>query len=287
MSLLDHMAGGITTTCLAWAVERVDGLVLGFTDHDRDLAFEGVTFRAGSGLTARALQQSTGLSVDNTEAVGAFSDDAIREVDLRVGRFDGAAVRCWLVNWADPAERLLRFAGSIGEVSHGPAGFRAELRGLAEALNRPQGRVIQGACDATLGDARCRFDLAQAGYAGRFEVVSVRDGQVFSLREPGGGTGGFEAGWFERGLLVFEDGAAAGLRGWVKADRIKDGVRVVELWQEPGVVAAAGDHVRIVAGCDKRGETCRSKFDNFLNFRGFPDVPSEDWLTASPQRSAG
>lgn len=283
MSLAAHMAGGITTTCLAWAVERGDGLVLGFTDHDRDLAFDGVTFRAGTGLTARALQQSTGLSVDNSEAVGAFSDEAIREIDLRVGRFDGAKVRCWLVNWSDPAERALQFSGSLGEVSHGPEGFRAELRGLAEALNRPQGRVIQSACDATLGDARCRFDLAQAGYSGSFEVVSVRDGQVFTLRQ----TGGFEAGWFERGLLVFEDGAAAGLRGWVKADRISGSGRTVELWQEPGVAVAAGDHVRMVAGCDKRGETCRVKFDNYLNFRGFPDVPSEDWLTASPQRSAG
>lgn len=283
MSLAAHMAGGITTTCLAWAVERRDGLVLGFTDHDRDLAFDGVTFRAGTGMTARALQQSTGLSVDNSEAVGAFSDKAIREADLRVGRFDGASVRCWLVNWSDPAERALQFSGSIGEVSHGPEGFRAELRGLAEALNRPQGRVIESACDATLGDARCRFDSAQAGYSGRFEVVSVRDGQVFTLN----GAVGFEAGWFERGLLVFEDGAAAGLRGWVKTDRITGGGRIVELWQEPGVPVAAGDHVRIVAGCDKRGETCRVKFDNFLNFRGFPDVPSEDWLTASPQRSAG
>lgn len=283
MSLGSHMSGGITTTCLAWAVERLDGLVLGFTDHDRDLAFDGVTFRAGTGMTARSLQQSTGLSVDNSEAVGAFSDEAIREGDLRVGRFDGAKVRCWLVNWADPEDRMLQFSGSIGEVSHGPDGFRAELRGLAEVLNRPQGRVIQSACDATLGDARCRFDLSQAGYAGRFEVASVRDGQAITLA----GTGGFEAGWFERGLLVFEDGAAAGLRGWVKADRITSAGRTVELWQEPGVAVVAGDHVRIVAGCDKRGETCRVKFDNFLNFRGFPDVPSEDWLTASPQRSAG
>ena len=39
MSLLDHLAGGVTTTCLAWAVTRGDGVVLGFTDHDRNLSF--------------------------------------------------------------------------------------------------------------------------------------------------------------------------------------------------------------------------------------------------------
>ena len=36
---------------------------------------------------------------------------------------------------------------------------KAVLRGLAEALNRPQGRVIQSACDAVLGDGRCGVNL--------------------------------------------------------------------------------------------------------------------------------
>jgi uncharacterized phage protein (TIGR02218 family) len=38
-----------------------------------------------------------------------------------------------------------------------------------------------------------------------------------------------------------------------------------------------------VAGCDKRAETCRAKFGNFLNFRGFPHIPGEDWVTAYPK----
>jgi uncharacterized phage protein (TIGR02218 family) len=41
--------------------------------------------------------------------------------------------------------------------------------------------------------------------------------------------------------------------------------------------------VRLEAGCDKRAETCRLKFANFLNFRGFPHLPGEDWLTAVPK----
>ncbi|MFT6426340.1 MAG: hypothetical protein ACJAYH_002126 [Celeribacter sp.] len=27
------------------------------------------------------------------------------------------------------------------------------------------------------------------------------------------------------------------------------------------------------------------KFDNFLNFQGFPHIPGEDWLTSYPQSS--
>jgi hypothetical protein len=34
--------------------------------------------------------------------------------------------------------------------------------------------------------------------------------------------------------------------------------------------------------CDKRWETCVGTFDNGLNFRGFPDIPGDDFLTANP-----
>ena len=47
----------------------------------------------------------------------------------------------------------------------------------------------------------------------------------------------------------------------------------------------AGDLLRLEAGCDKRAETCREKFGNFLNFRGFPHIPGEDWLASYPVRS--
>ena len=88
-----HLKSGATTVCRAWAVRRADGVTLGFTDHDRDLSFDGVTFRAGTGLTARSLMQSTGLAVDNSEAFGALSSDAVREADIESGRYDGAEVR--------------------------------------------------------------------------------------------------------------------------------------------------------------------------------------------------
>ena len=37
-----------------------------------------------------------------------------------------------------------------------------------------------------------------------------------------------------------------------------------------------GDQVRLVAGCDKTFATCKAKFANALNFRGFPHLPGND-----------
>lgn len=279
--LYEHLALGNTSVCRAWAVVRRDGTLFGFTDHDEDLAFDGVVFRANTGMTARALQQTTGLSVDNSEARGALSDTAVTEADILSGRFDGAEVRAWLVNWADVDQRIMQFRGSFGEIGRAGGAFQAELRGLTDMLNQPQGRVYQKPCSAVLGDQSCRFDLAQLGYVEERAVEDVEDRRVFRF----GGFLGFDDRWFERGRFTVLTGASAGLIGVVKNDRLSGVTRTVELWQSLGAEVRVGDLVRIEAGCDRRAETCRMKFNNFLNFRGFPDIPGEDWLSAHPAQS--
>ena len=281
VALSAHLKTGVTTVCRAWAVTRRDGVVLGFTDHDRDLAFEGITFRASTGLTARALEQSTGLAVDNAEAVGALSDASIREADIAAGLYDGAGVRSWLVNWTDVSERRQTFRGSIGEIERQGGAFRAELRGLAEALNQPKGAVYQKPCAAVLGDGRCRVDTMQPGMSHEASVVAVERGAVLAFPA----APGFPEGWFARGRVTVLDGAGQGAVGVVKRDRDVAGQRVVELWEMLSAGLAPGDRVRIEPGCDKRLETCRDKFDNLANFRGFPDIPGEDWLVSYPVRA--
>lgn len=276
-----HLATGQGKVARAWAVTRRDGVAYGFTDHDCDLSFDGMTFKAATGLTAKALSQATGLSVDNTEAMGALSDAAIREEDIAAGRFDEAEVVAWLVNWADVSARRVMFRGTIGEVRRGSGAFHAELRGLTEALNRPVGRVYQRPCAAVLGDATCGFDLSTPGYAHEGALVGVEENRVFRF----GPLTGFEPGWFQRGRLDVLTGEAHGLFAAIKRDRMLDGERVIEIWEPLRATPAAGDQLRITAGCDKRFETCRLKFDNLLNFQGFPDVPEEDWVTVHPTLS--
>lgn len=277
--LLAHLATGSTTICRAWAVRRRDGLALGFTDHDVGFEFEGIRFRADTGLTARALQQGTGLAVDNTQAMGALSDAAIREADIAAGRYDGAEVRCWQVNWQDVAQREMLFRGTLGEIRRVGGVFEAELRGLAEVLNQVQGRVYHRSCAAVLGDGACRFDLEQPGFAVERAVEVVEERQIFRFA----GASGQAAGWFDRGRLVVQSGDAAGLMGLIKRDRLlADGGREIELWESLRADLAPGDMLRLEAGCDKRAETCAAKFGNFLNFRGFPHIPGDDWLASFP-----
>ncbi|WP_424973826.1 DUF2163 domain-containing protein [Dinoroseobacter sp. S124A] len=277
-ALLAHLATGLTTVCRCWRVARQDGVVFGFTDHDLPLSFEGTTFVADSGLSAAALQQSTGLSVDNSEAIGALSDAAISEEDIRAGRFDGAGVEIWLVNWTNPEERAVQFRGILGEVQQIDGAFRAELRGLTELLNKPHGRVYQRDCTAVLGDAACALDVSDPKFSVEAEVTAQSEGRVFSF-DP---LEAFDLSWFERGRFIVLSGAAAGLHALIKNDRWLDGRRDIEVWEAIGQSIVPGDRVRLIAGCDKRHDTCRFKFQNSENFQGFPYIPGDDWLLSYP-----
>jgi uncharacterized phage protein (TIGR02218 family) len=172
----------------------------------------------------------------------------------------------------------VEFRGAIGEVARAGGAFRAELRGLAELLGQPRGRVFQRPCAAVLGDAACGVDLTAPGYRAERAVEDVTEARQFRWAD----FAGFDDRWFERGRLTMLSGAAAGLTGTVKGDRLSAAGRVVELWEALGAPVAPGDLVRLEAGCDRRADTCRLKFSNFRNFRGFPHVPTEDWLTAYP-----
>ncbi len=278
--LLDHLKTGQTHVCQCWAITRKDGVTFGFTDHDNPLTFDGITFLADSGMSAKALAASTGLSVNNTDAMGLLQSDVIKEADIVAGRFDGAAVKTWLVQWDAVDNRQVRFAGTIGEITRKSGQFEAELRGLTEALNQPQGRSYLRRCSAVLGDAACGFNLNAAAFRLTADVLDVVENRTFLVN-----AGPYVDRWFEQGILTVMTGEASDLTGAIKHDRKEGNRHRITLWHPIRAEVAVGDTLRIDAGCDKRAETCRVKFDNFINFQGFPDMPGEDWLMSVPRSS--
>jgi hypothetical protein len=160
-ALATHLGERLTTLATCWRVERRDGLVFGFTDHDRDLVVSGVTYRAQTGYRRAAIASRADLSVDDTEIEGILDAAEIDAPWLRAGIWDGAEVRIFLVNWADLSQGTLRLRrGRLGEVVARDDGtFRAELRGLAQALNVTVGELYTPECRADLGDARCKVPI--------------------------------------------------------------------------------------------------------------------------------
>jgi uncharacterized phage protein (TIGR02218 family) len=267
--LAAHLARAATTLCRCWSLTRRDGLVLGFTDHDRPLAFDGVTFQETTGLEAAEGEAELGFAVGGGEVSGAFAAVGLNEADLARGLYDDARVSIWLVNWAEVSQRLLLETGFVGEIRRGDHAFTAEVRGLAKAFHEERGRLYTRACSADLGDARCGVTLTPV--AG---TVSTTDGRLL-LSAPA--LAAFPDAHFTGGRLVFTGGGNVGFVTEVKR-HAADGLGTLALWQAPPAPIMAGDALQVTAGCDKSFSTCRTKFGNGINFRGFPHMPGNDFI---------
>lgn len=273
-ALQTKLNSGVTTLCRCFVLTRRDGIVQGFTDHDEDIVLDGVTCRAGTGLAASEASTRLGLAVDGAEISGALADDCLTDADLAAGRYDAAKVETYLVDWSEPELHVLLATATLGEVRREGAAFVAELRSLADALAQETGRLFTANCAADLGDPRCGVDLTNAVYRGEGSVTVLRGISAFAVS----GLDGFDEGWFDAGKLTFVSGANAGLAMEVKRHRREGEEVVLELWQAMPEPLSAGDSFVVTAGCDKRFETCRNRFNNAVNFRGFPHIPGNDFV---------
>ncbi|WP_288937625.1 DUF2163 domain-containing protein [uncultured Sphingomonas sp.] len=264
------MSGDLRTIALCWRVERRDGVAIGLTAHDRDLTIDGLSHRASPGMTPSAVVRAVGLEPDTMDVAGALTSGAIGETDLIAGRWDGARVRVFAVDWSDGTVVAELGEGTIGAVELAQGGFTAELAGVTAALALPVAEETSPECRAELGDARCR--IAMAGRR-RFVRVVAAAGRMITVDadEPSGGA-------YADGRLRWFGGANAGLDQAIAAS---DG-RTITMAQPPAFAVAPGALVELAEGCDKSLATCAGRFGNAANFRGEPHLPGIDLLTRYP-----
>ena len=133
-------------------------------------------------------------------------------------------------------------------------------------------------CDAELGDGRCRVDLDAGNFHASVSVVDAPDARTIDVA----GAEAFEDGWFDDGTATWSTGALAGRKAAIETHRGLNGAARLRMTTDFVLTPAAGDALEIVAGCDKRIETCRVKFANVNNFRGFPFIPGDSVVAAYP-----
>ena len=270
----DDLDGGTTTHCFCWKITRIDAEVMGFTDHDDDLSFDSVTYEASSGFSATAVQQASGMGVDNLDVLGAISSAKITEDDISAGLYDDAEVIIYRVDWTNTTKRVILLQGSLGEISRSQLGFKSEIRSLAHKFNQPIGKTYQKTCGADLGDVRCGFDTSGASYR-RTTTVD----QVFSNRQIMSDDAtllAFDSAFFTGGKLTWTTGANTGKVIEVKSHTKSTTKVYLDLWEVMPYDIAAGDEFTVIVGCNKTIETCFAKFNNVANFRGFPRMPGND-----------
>jgi uncharacterized phage protein (TIGR02218 family) len=275
--LQGHLASSGTTLCTLWKLTRKDGVVMGFTDNSFDLLYGGLNYLASTGFTPSAVSTSNDLAVDNLDVAGVMltpgailTSNGISEADLEAGVYDYAEIVISQVNYEDltQGEMILR-KGVLGQVSIQRGQFTAEVRGLAQALQQTLGRVYMASCDADLGDSRCKVNLAPYTVTG---VVS----SVISTAKFSDATRTEVDQWFQFGLVTWVTGDNVGLKMEVKSYALAGGAFV--LTQAMPYPIQIGDEYTVYAGCNKTFAMCKAKFNNVINFQGFPYIPGQDQL---------
>ena len=265
----EMLAGPLTSLAFCWRIERRDGAGFGLTSHDAALAIGGVDFGAEPGMLPAAIERGLGIKESDGEISGAVTSAALEEVDLVLGRWDGARVSLVAVDWETPdAEAVALLAGEIGEVRIEDDAFKAGLRGAAAKLSRSICPETSSECRAELGDTKCRVDMAART---RRCVVTGIEANALILDQVIGSD-------FLWGRARFLTGENTGLASVVVA--VDD--NRIELRDTMRGAVVAGDWIMLREGCDKRFVTCTARFDNAENFRGEPHLPGNDLLTRYP-----
>ena len=263
------VTGELTSVALCWRLERTDGTGAALTSHDEALTIDAVRYEPAPGMIPAAATRSLGLLPPAAEVAGAFDSSALDCCDLQQGRWDGAQVRLTVSDWREPGEPAIQLlSGEIGNVSISGEAFSAELKGAPAFLERPVCPATSAECRATFGDKKCRVDLSGRTIAAT--VVAAEGGALTLDAEVDDR--------FVLGRLRYMNGGNCGLTTTVLASS----GNVVEVRDLPRSAVESGCRVELREGCDKRFETCVSRFANAANFRGEPHLPGTDLLTRYP-----
>ncbi len=269
--MTSFLSRDLVTIALCWRLERRDGVTLGFTSHDRDLVVDGLIYLAAPGMLPSQVSVSDELDTDSVDVKGALTNEAIRGEDLRAGRWDGASLAIFMTDWEAPgAEILIVARGELGEVSISGDAFEAELKGPTIALERPVVEQTSPECRASLGDKRCRIDMAAQVRLAR--IVACQEA-VLTVDSAEPSTDAYASG-----RVRWIGGANSGLTSLVRSSAADQLV----LREAPSFEPSPGDLVEISEGCSRSLATCSARFGNAVNFRGEPHLPGMDLLTRYP-----
>ena len=155
-----HISPEATRLCWCWRVTRADGIVMGFTDHDRDLFFDGQSYQARSGFTPSQMDSKLGFATDNSAVEGVLSSDLVTQDDIEAGLYASAQVLVLRVKWDAPETHAQIWRGNFGRIVKSGESFQIDLVGQSAILNRSTGRVFSSLCDARFADKRCTLNAA-------------------------------------------------------------------------------------------------------------------------------
>ncbi len=281
-ALLDHIQQPVTTLCKLLKLTLVDGRVFGLATLDKDIDYQGVTYKSINGFDASNIQSSAGLTVANTEAAALLATEIAPGITFAMasaGDLDNARWSLFLINWASPDdEGIILDSGDVGQVkiTDGQV-YTPELISFAMRLKQTIGQVWSRRCRATFGTEAssqlgCGVDASSMWTDCTVTDVNADDqfrvfGDSVNIIS--------EMGWPARIQWVTGNNASVNRLYQLEAYNIDGGV--VALFEPTPWAIEVGDEYRIRRDCAKSPNACKS-YGNFINYKGEPYIPVGDGL---------
>lgn len=256
-------------TVRTWAqclrIERTDGTTIALTDLDKDVVYDGATYKANTSYTPAVIDGTATLAVNNTETQGYMYLTGVSKADIVAGLFDYARVYFLIVDYVALTKVKDLGTGWLGEATITDNSYSIEYRSLTQVLQQPIGRTFQKDCDARLGSTRCGVNLASYTDTGTLTSATSNSVITDSSRVE-------VDGYYAYGNLTITSGDNSGISREVRL--FSSGQFTLFL---PFPYAVTGSETySVTAGCNRQLATCRDKFNNVVNFQGFPDKPQRD-----------
>lgn len=136
-----------------------------------------------------------------------------------------------------------------------------KIASISQRLYKTYGTLFSPLCKATLGDNKCQKDLTEMSVSGVITNFNAKNGFIGSHVKK-------QNGYFKFGIVEFNSGKLVGQKF-----NIHDNVdNAIFLMQNINNKLSIGGQYTLYPGCDKKLTTCKSKFNNVVNFRGEPFI---------------
>ena len=160
-NLKTHLQSQVTTLALLWKLTRQDGVVMGFTNHDEDIEYGGVTYESQRGMFSTALGSTANMAVDNAEVMAFLDSAKITLDDILAKKYDYATIDIYLINYKSTGDgvMILGEGWKVGEITLRDNRFHGEVRSKTQFLQQVIGDLYSPECRADVGDNRCGIIL--------------------------------------------------------------------------------------------------------------------------------
>lgn len=267
-------------------ITRTDGQIFRFTSTDKEVVRSGDgTYIPANFISASNLESKVSTGTNNIEVVGGIDSDLILYGDLFPrNKFADATYSIGRIDYENPDDGvIIDQTGRLGDVTitDGDISFSLEMLSLSHLLKQNLGLLTSPTCQCKkLGDAQCKFSLAGNTVNGHASVVSKTITVVNSDIQITFGSETADTGYFDKGIVAFTSGDLNGLEFEIKTHTKSGSTAVLTLRDKMHTLPAVGDTANLTVGCMRRWqEDCVDKFDNGINFHGFPFIPGNDKIS--------